>query len=260
MLSEITIEARNHDCIRLIQITDTHIFESDDSAFDGFDTSASLQRVIEHIKLREEQADMVLLTGDLVHESFNLAYEKLKNQLHSLSMPVFCLPGNHDDPTLMYKLLNEKNIHTNKTIKLQNWRILLLNTHLPESHSGRLEAKELAFLEQGLEESHSNNVLIGLHHPPVPIGSSWMDAMALQNPEEMFSILDKYNEVKGLVWGHIHQLFKSERNGILLHGSPSSCVQFKPNTDKFVRDALGPGYTVLQLYKNGTIEIEAQWI
>ena len=256
MLSEITIKARNPDCIRVIQITDTHIFASPELEFDGFDTSASLDSVIEHIKGQEEQADMFLLTGDLVHDSVHIAYEKLKNQLRSLSMPVFCLAGNHDDPALMHKLLNEKNIHTSRTIKFENWRVLLLNTHLPDSHSGRLQAEELLFLEQGLEEGCGKNILIGLHHPPVPIASSWMDAMALQNPEELFSILDKYSEVRGLVWGHIHQVFKSERNGIQLHGSPSSCVQFKPKTDKFVRDDLGPGYSVLQLHKDGSIDID----
>ena len=260
MLSEINIKARNPDCIRVIQITDTHIFESADADFDGCDTSASLQRVIEHIKLQEEQADLVLLTGDLVHEPVYLAYENLKNQLHSLTMPVFCLPGNHDAPTLMHKLLNEGNIHTKKTIKLQNWSVILLDTYLHGSHSGRLEVEELLFLENCLENNSEENILLSMHHPPVLIGSSWMDAMTLENSQEFFSLLDRCSELRGIIWGHIHQVFESERKGVALYGSPSSCVQFKPKTDKYVRDDLGPAYSVLELYKDGRIEIKVQWV
>ncbi|MFT5349837.1 MAG: Icc protein, partial [Gammaproteobacteria bacterium] len=65
MVAEFKIKARNPDCIRVIQITDTHIFESAEDRFDGLDTTASLKAVIDHINSQSSRADLVLVSGDL---------------------------------------------------------------------------------------------------------------------------------------------------------------------------------------------------
>ena len=260
MLAEIKIKARNPDCIRVIQITDTHIFESADDGFDGVNTTASLNAVIEHIRQQEEQADLVLVTGDLVHDPVAEAYLKLRQQLIDLHAPTFCLPGNHDNPELMHSLLNKKNVHTNKLVQAGEWGIVLLDTYLANSHAGRLKREELDKLEQSLEQLREKFVLVCLHHPPVPVASPWMDTMMLENPDDLFSVLDKYNQVRGLVWGHIHQVFKKSRGEVILYGSPSTCVQFKPNADEYIRDNLGPGYSILLLNRDGSVEISTERI
>ena len=260
MLAEIEITERNPDCIRVIQITDTHIFASAEANFDGFDTSASLAAVIGHINDNGIEADLVLVTGDLVHDPVATAYQKLRQQLESLTMPVFCLAGNHDDPTLMHSLLNQAQIRTNKLIKAGGWRVVLLDSYLEDSHSGRLKEQEIDFLQQSLEEAKEESILVCLHHPPVSIESSWMDAMMLENPADLFSVIDKHKAVRGIIWGHIHQAFRMKRNNVILYGSPSTCIQFKPESDEFVRDELGPAYSILQLHRNGSIEIETHRI
>jgi 3',5'-cyclic-AMP phosphodiesterase len=253
---EIKIVPRNPDCIRVIQITDTHIFTSAEADFDGLDTSASLGAVIDHIKHNRVKADMVLVTGDLVHDPVSAAYQKLQQQLESLGMPTFCLPGNHDDPALMQTLLNQADIHTNKVIKAGEWCIVLLDSFLEGSHSGRLQEQELEFLQQNLEGAKEESVLLCLHHPLVSIESSWMDAMMLENPEDLFSVIDEQKAVRAIIWGHIHQVFRKKRNGVVLYGSPSTCIQFKPKSDEFIRDELGPAYSILLLHRDGRVEIE----
>jgi Icc protein len=259
MLAEIEIKARNSDCIRVLQITDTHIFESTEDSFDGLNASDSLAAVIRDIN-QQESPDLVLMTGDLVHNPVTTAYLKLKRQLFSLEAPTFCLPGNHDDTVLMQRLLNENTVHTNKTIKAGQWRILLLDTCLDGSHAGRLKREELEFLEQSLERHPEKFVLVSLHHPPVAVGSAWMDEMMLQNPESLFSLLDNYEQVRVLIWGHIHQEFRAERRGVILYGSPSTCIQFKPGSDSYARDELNPGYSIIQLHGDGRLEIDTQRI
>jgi 3',5'-cyclic-AMP phosphodiesterase len=253
---EIKIVPRNPDCIRVIQITDTHIFASAEADFDGLDTSASLDAVIDHIKQKRVKADMVLVTGDLVHDPVLAAYQKLEQQLESLGLPTFCLPGNHDDPALMHSLLNQTDIHTNKVIKAGEWCIVLLDSFLEGSHSGRLQEQEIEFLQQNLQGVKEESILLCLHHPPVSIESSWMDAMMLENPEDLFSVIDEQKAVRAIIWGHIHQVFRKERNGVVLYGSPSTCIQFKPKSDEFIRDELGPAYSILLLHKDGRVEIE----
>ncbi len=82
--------------------------------------------------------------------------------------------------------------------------------------------------------------------------------MMLENPEDLFAVIDKYKKVQALIWGHIHQEFRTERRGVILCGSPSTCVQFKPCSENYATDDLGPGYSVLQLYRNGTFDINTQ--
>lgn len=257
MLKTVKILPQNRDCIRLIQLTDTHIFASPASSFDGMDTEASLARVL--IEAGQQPAvDLVLVTGDLVHDPHGDAYRRLWRQLSRLASPVYCLPGNHDDPELMHKLLHRGNVRTDKLLELGKWRIVLLDTFVCGSHGGKLASSECDFLEQALAQGRDAFVLIGLHHHPVPIASSWMDGMMLRNPEVLFNIIDSHENVRGIIWGHIHQEFRSQRQGLELFGSPSTCIQFKPGSDTFARDELGPGYSIIELSAKGEIAIEVR--
>ena len=82
--------------------------------------------------------------------------------------------------------------------------------------------------------------------------------MMLENPEDLFAVIDKYKKVQALIWGHIHQEFRTKRRDVILYGSPSTCIQFKPGSETYARDELGPGYSVLQLYEDGRVEIDTQ--
>lgn len=259
MVSAIEIVSRAADCIRLVQITDTHIFADSKQRFDGLDTLASLDAVIRQIKT-QDSPDLVLVTGDLVHDPLAGAYRRLQRQLSTLALPVFCLPGNHDDPGLMRRVLRERNVRCDKLITAGAWGIILLDTHLPGSHAGRLEQGELDFLRAALLHFASRPVLIGLHHPPVTIGSGWMDAMMLENSADLFAELDRHANVRLLAWGHIHQEFRSARRGVRLYGAPSTCIQFKPGCDSYTRDELGPAYTLLSLSADGRVELETLYI
>jgi Icc protein len=51
----------------------------------------------------------------------------------------------------------------------------------------------------------------------------------------------------------VHQDFSSQRNGVLLLGSPSTCIQFLPGSADFAIDPLTPGFRWLELHPNGRI-------
>ena len=251
MSNKITLPASQGRALKLLQITDTHIFESAEADFDGVDTEASLSAVIRQIKNSESGIDLVLATGDLVHKPSENAYLKLRRLLLKLELPVVCLAGNHDCPELMSHYLNHASISTSKQIVIGKWLIIMLNSFLENSHSGSLNEKELLFLEQSLQESEQEHVLIALHHHPVSINSLWMDEMPLLNSADLFSLIDSCDKVRGLIWGHIHQEFRAKRSDVDLYGSPSSCLQFKPGDDNYAKDNLAPAYSLLELDESG---------
>ncbi len=248
------VKLKSTGSIKIIQITDTHIFDDGADSFNEFDTSASLQQIIEKIRINESDADLVLLTGDLVHEATKSAYQKLADYLSSLTTPVFCLPGNHDDPGLMNEVMEANGINACKTIRLGQWLIVLLNTCLKGEHSGKLTTSELEFLRETLKSNLDQHCLIALHHHPVSVNSSWMDSMILENAKEFLSIIDDFDQVRGIIWGHIHQEFELIRNKVTLIGSPSTCLQFKPRSDVFAVDDKPPAYRKLELKTDGILK------
>ena len=253
MLQHIEFQHQHSGKISIIQLTDSHISADKNELFAGVDTTDTLSAVIAAVN-RHENIDVVLMTGDLVHTPSVGGYEKLAELLTRLEPPVFCLPGNHDDPLLMRRLLNTGNISTANFLTSGPWTIILLNTHQPGKEGGYLSEAELSRLDEALERSADKHALICLHHHPVSIHSPWMDAMRLKNSEAFFQTLDRHVNVKGVIWGHIHQEFTATRNNILLLGSPSTCIQFAPRSEEFQFDASPPAYRTLSLNKNGKIQ------
>jgi Icc protein len=245
------IQPARADTACVVQITDTHISAEPGPQFDGVDTTATLSAVLDAIRARRRQPDLVLLTGDLVDEPSVAAYGRLREQLARLPFPVACLPGNHDDPAMLRAEMRGQNVSTPGIADIDGWRIVLLDDWIPGSSGGRLCTGELERLEAALRDGRGSAVLVAVHHPPVSVASSWMDAMGMENPEELFAVLDRFANVRALVCGHIHQIFESRRDEVVLLGTPSTCVQFQPGATDYLIDRRAPGYRELLLRPDG---------
>ncbi len=255
MSNHFNIEPSHRDHVELLQITDTHIFADEKETLDGIDTQSSLKEVLNLARKNDWPVDAVLVTGDLAHDPVTVAYERLLELLTNIGKPVFCIPGNHDDPDVMFQVLNKQNVHTSKSLEIGQWLIIMLDTFMPNTHThaGYLIQDELDFLDNILNENLDKHVLVCLHHPPVEIGSVWMDSMRLNNPEDFFNVLDEYDHIKAVLWGHIHQEFTSERHGVTLMATPSTCVQFMPGAGQYTKDGRAAGYRHLRLNASGEI-------
>ena len=84
--------------------------------------------------------------------------------------------------------------------------------------------------------------------PGIPMNSLWLDGVSLRNSDKLFKAIEPYENVRCLVWGHVHQEMDSYRNGVLLMSSPSSCIQFAPGSVDFKVDDQPPGYRWLGRY------------
>ena len=259
MLQHIEIQRQYPGKINLVQMTDTHISIDERDTLAGVNTTETLLDVITAVKSHED-LDLALLTGDLAETPTEDTYKKLAKLLQLVNLPVYCLPGNHDDPLIMRRALNTDGVSTANFLTCGTWSIILLNTHEPGKEGGYLSATELAGLAEALERSAGRHVLICLHHQPVNIHSPWMDRMALENSEALFRVLDRHNNIRGIIWGHIHQEFRTVRNGVLLLGSPSTCIQFRPQSDEASVDAKPPAYRTLTLTDTGEIRTRVHWL
>lgn len=241
------------DAVKVLQFSDMHLFAEPGNTLLGLDTQRSFLEVLYRARATHWPADLILLTGDLAQDGSRKAYRRLRQQLADLPAPVYRLPGNHDDPAAMDEILNGENVHTARIIESGNWQILLLDSTAPNRVEGHLDAAELAALDRCLTEHPDRHALICLHHPPVPVGSRWIDELGLTNAADFFAVVDRHPHVRAILWGHIHQEFDVVRNGVRLLSAPSTCFQFRPGADDFTLDARPPGYRWLVLHAEGLV-------
>jgi Icc protein len=95
-------------------------------------------------------------------------------------------------------------------------------------------------------------VLIFVHHHPLPIGCRWLDHIALDNGDELLERVRRHPQIRGVVWGHIHQAWEGRLRQARLLGTPSTCIQFAPGTEKFALALEPPGWRQLTLHPDGT--------
>jgi 3',5'-cyclic-AMP phosphodiesterase len=243
----------------IAQITDTHLFADEDQTMKGCPTVLSFQAVLNSVE--KFQPDLILLTGDLSQDETIASYHQLRSRITPLSIATYWIPGNHDQSLAdMGQVLSTAPFSSQKFFQKGGWQFVLLNSMLHQQVHGELSAETLETLEQQLSLS-SLPTLIALHHPPLAIASAWMDAISLQNRQDLFAVIDRHPQIKLVIFGHIHQEFDRMRQGVRYLGAPSTCVQFSPNADEFAIDGdRQPGFRLLRLYPDGQFETVVQRI
>ncbi len=238
----------------ILQISDLHVLPETGDTLLGVDTEHYFRSVIAAAHQRYGHFDLILASGDLTQQPCVASYQRVHKIFSEYDTPTVCLPGNHDDYSLMQWLLNKGNISCNKQTLLAHWQIICLNTQKPNDPGGRLTKEELAFLKDCLEQNTRPHVMVAQHHHCVPSESEWLDTMLVENSADLFDCLNPYPEVKLISTGHVHQAMSKRKQGIKIISSPSTCFQFKPKSKDFALDTIAPGYRFLQLHADGSIQ------
>ena len=147
--------------IRLLQLSDPHLFGRADRALRGVVTRASLQAVLRHARAHHWDADALLLTGDLVNDDA-AGYAAVRELLGNLGKPVWCLPGNHDDIGAMRRELAAAPFAIGGHHDLGAWRVIMLDSCVPGQALGRISAAELARLDAALACSSTRNTSVSI--------------------------------------------------------------------------------------------------
>lgn len=245
--------------VAIAQITDIHFFADPTAELRGVRTADSLAQVLECLRGLHPQPDALVLTGDLSQDETLHSYQHLRSAFQDFDMPIYWLPGNHDNPALMSQVLNTPPWIAQKNFQLGGWNVVLLDSTLPGCTYGKLSTATLSWLDACLNANPKQPTLIALHHPPLLVGSTWIDDLGLHESQTLLDVIDRHAQVKGVIFGHIHQAFDTIRNGVRYLATPSSCVQFAPKHDEFAIDDRPPGFRLLTLHADGAIETEAKW-
>ncbi|MDA7747269.1 3',5'-cyclic-AMP phosphodiesterase [Psychromonas sp.] len=248
-----TIDVDQQGDIKLLQITDTHLFADPDKDLLGIKTVESYQAVIKHAYKYKGLCEAVLCTGDLSQDHSAQSYVDFSDLIKTLEMPCYWLPGNHDMQSVMLPSLLEEGLSATKQIVSEHWQIILLDSQVSGVPHGYLSDSQLDFLEQKLQQYPYKHTLVAVHHHVLPVGSAWLDQHILKNNQQLIALLSRFPNVKAVLSGHVHQAFDVVKSGVRYITSPSTCLQFKPKNNDFAVDDKAPGYRHIVLTKSGEV-------
>jgi Icc protein len=236
------------------------LFADAEGELRGTITQDSLQQVLDHYIAGDWKAERALITGDLIQDDSSEAYDRFRELLLPLNMRMHCVPGNHDDRDLMRPVCVRPPFSYCAKEEIDDWLLLGLDSCISGEAGGEVASTELERLDEIIAASPAKHILVCLHHPPIPLGSAWLDTVMLKNGDALLQQLQQSGRVRLLVFGHVHQPYDAEHNGIRIIGTPSTCRQFKPGSDDFAVDERSPAYRQIHLHADGSIDTQLIWI
>lgn len=245
---------QKQDVLRIVQITDTHLYADPNQLMLGVNTQQTFTDVLTQALKKHPTSDALFMTGDIAQASNPNTYERFYQQMQATNKPYFCITGNHDDPAIMSQYLPHTDKH--QLIETQHWYFILLNSHDTRSPAGLLNDASFLWLQNTLNHITKSNkpIMVVLHHHPLPMHSRWIDQHMLHEPKRFLTLLASYQQVKAICFGHVHQDFYAEYQDIKLFATPSTSIQFKPKSQDFQVDAVASGYRWFHFFADGTLE------
>jgi Icc protein len=243
-----------------IHLTDHHLGESEHSDIRGFAPAHSFARVLDDIAANDAwDADFVLFTGDLVNLGTDAEYAFAHRLLEiggkaeapgPLSVgtgrarrrvPAYFMPGNHDIREAFYRnLYGAAPSAPVTTFIYRGVQFVCVDTGTG-SRQGEITGEALRIITGRLAGGAPS--VICLHHHPVPVGISWLDAAVPERAPEFWSAVTAGN-VLGVLFGHVHTTADTQVGAIPVMSTRSTCFQFVP-ADEPLLCLLPPHYRII---------------
>lgn len=242
--------------LSVLQLTDPHLFAEESGTLLGVHTAQSFKAVLESILNQNLHFDCVIVSGDISQDYSVSSYQRFAHAISVLERPVFFVPGNHDDGPLMYRILSDYGVNTQRCLIADKWQFVFLNSEVYSVPHGWVERHELNYLRDRIEERPDLNTVVVVHHLPRHVNSRWLDTQTMHNQDEFNSFICNFPQVKLVLSGHVHQEYDQIFNNIRYIASPSTSIQFEPYSHDFALDLKGPGWRYLQFDRSGNINTQ----
>lgn len=215
------------------QITDIHlgrVYEGPDGRIDPLE---ELQRAVDHLNGLSPRPDVVLATGDLTNAARPADYAALRAALDRLDMPVYAIPGNHDDRAQMRATFGDQGYlpaegaFLHYSIEDYPLRLIGLDTLEPGEIGGNLCGERLAWLEQRLSAAPDRPTLVFMHHPPFETGIPFFDGINCRNGAALGDLVGRHPQIELILCGHVHRAITLRWHGTVIEVTPSTGYQYE---------------------------------
>ena len=212
----------------LVQLTDPHIREPGRLAYGRIDTAPYLRRAVQSVLRLRQRPDAVVVTGDLSDFGRAAEYAHLAELLAPLAMPVYLMPGNHDDRDQLRRSfpthghLGAGGGFVQYGVKVGGLRLITLDTCVPGHSHGSLDAQRLDWLARELAACRGEPVIIAMHHPPFRTLIGHMDDIGLlEGRAELEALVARHPNVERVICGHLQRAIDVRFGGTIASTSPA---------------------------------------
>ncbi|WP_306215810.1 metallophosphoesterase [Actinoplanes sp. RD1] len=170
--------------------------------------------------LRGCAVDAILVSGDLADHGSTDEYERVKAEFVA-DVPVFLLPGNHDDRDPYRKVLlgTTGTAPINQVHRVGGVTLALCDSSIPGRPDGLLAPETLDWLRDVLAAA-TEPVLVALHHHPIPLDNPLVDGIGLRNPGDLAAVLGAAPSAVAVLCGHAHAAAAGSFAGLPLVAAP----------------------------------------
>jgi 3',5'-cyclic-AMP phosphodiesterase len=242
--------------LRILHLSDTHLFGDGSLHYGVVDTTAALDRVLaraaELVRL-----DLVVCSGDLSDDGSAASYRLLRDRVDAFAADrgaeVAYVMGNHDGRGGFEEVLGSRR----GAMDVRGHRILRLDTSVPGYGSGRLGDADLAWLREQLAEPAPHGTIVVVHHAPTPASSALLAALELRRPEALLDACAG-GDVRLILGGHYHHAHVAIERGIPVAIAPGVANHSDPFAPAGHERALvGSGFSLVELPEGGAPRITA---
>lgn len=219
----------------LAQISDLHLKAGGALCYGVVDTAAHLRRCVAHLLSLPQRPDALVATGDLADGGSAAEYALLRELLAPLGMPVYVIPGNHDERGALRTAfadqgyMQQSDHFVQYAIEAHALRIVALDTTIPGAEGGELDEARLDWLHLCLAQAPQRPTVVLMHHPPFPTFIDCMDRIGLADPGALGLIVSRNPQIERILCGHVHRATQVRWNGTLASTCPSTAHQIALN-------------------------------
>ena len=213
------------------QISDLHIKAGGKLSYQVVDTAGMLERCVAHLRALKQLPDVLVVTGDLVDFGTPEEYGTLRELLAPLDVPLYLIPGNHDERGALRAAFPEhrylQQVEPFVQYAIDEWpvRIVALDTVIPGASGGELCATRLAWLDRTLAASPTKPTVVIMHHPPFATWIGHMDKIGLADSRGLAEVITRHPQVERVLCGHLHRAIQARFAGTIASTCPSPAHQ-----------------------------------
>ncbi|GAB3644256.1 metallophosphoesterase family protein [Spirosoma arcticum] len=236
--------------MRIAFITDLHIGAEGEKPM-GVDVRQNFLQALGYLEYI--RPNCLVVGGDICYSAGDPAiYTWVKELLNALPFPHYVISGNHDDSAMLAEIFNK----THDLTGAELYYALPLEGHpalFLDSSKGTLSKAQWTWLREYLLALRDNNLLLFMHHPPLPADVEFMDTQyPFRQSEEFLELVRDLPCHLTVVCGHYHVDKVVQRGNLLALLTPSTFYQLKHDTPGFAVDHYRIGIREINLTSHGT--------
>ena len=247
--------------MKIIQLSDLHLVGEDDTSLYRINPNLRLKLALDSIEKNYKDIEFIVITGDLTDNASPKAYKSLASIVNRYNLPIYLMLGNHDRREIFKRYFPHfiDDVFAQYVKKRDNKVHIFLDTLVEDCSYGELCSSRMAWLKEQLDMYSSDFIYLYMHHHPIESGLYEMDNDAeFKSSEKFWDLLNQYQNIKHISFGHLHRIMHSIKQNITLHSTRGIGFQvaYQPNSKiEYLTNEEKPTYAVIDILDDNNTRI-----